>query len=261
MIISCCLLWITPPLFPPSAPRNCRNWRGAFCCACVCVAVSVRVCVCVCVCLSVCLSVCLYVMCVSERGFRWTLPQSHTHSLQLTHAHARIPTYKARCCSFAHSSAIRHITGLAKYMQARGLALVMWERNIKQQHLQLQALGIPPGRVEAVKTTLKHMAAVHGYHLEALSDWRQITRARPAPEPYFLIAFEDSTAFVMDRVSSDFNLQFGRCANVRSCRCAPRFAQCAFLCSGNSWPQTLCLPCLIVGTGGDACHQPMRRRP
>ena len=112
----------------------------------------------------------------------------------------------------AHLELRNYKAALRKYYKEKNMACVMWERNWKSQHMQLQACGIPLDKAGAVRD------AYFGHGLKMRPDfaWEEIdadtkldaTISRK--RPYFYVTLPDGSQLLHFISGKGFPIQFGR---------------------------------------------------
>jgi diadenosine tetraphosphate (Ap4A) HIT family hydrolase len=107
---------------------------------------------------------------------------------------------------------------LRTYFEKQGKACVMWERNMRSQHLQIQVCPIPQDAAAAAETVFRERGEAMGPSFK----WQVLTPGTPLAEmfdgggdpPYFLVTLPDGTE-LLHRISSGFPLQFARCVPLQ----------------------------------------------
>lgn len=103
---------------------------------------------------------------------------------------------------------------LRRFFTQQGKACVMWERNMRSQHLQLQVCPIPQEAAAAAEGIFRERGEAMGPNFK----WEVLAAGTPLTEvfegggdpPYFLLTLPDGTE-LLHRISSGFPLQFARC--------------------------------------------------
>ncbi|KAK0415785.1 hypothetical protein QR680_012117 [Steinernema hermaphroditum] len=98
---------------------------------------------------------------------------------------------------------------LTLFYDARGKSLVMFERNFKTGHLQVQMVGIPKDCTRSLKSAFLTGAQAKGFELTALEKDQEVWDIVNEGCPYFCVHLPDGSR-LFTRSMRNFPLQFAR---------------------------------------------------
>uniref|UniRef100_A0A1I7Y275 CWF19-like protein 1 n=1 Tax=Steinernema glaseri TaxID=37863 RepID=A0A1I7Y275_9BILA len=98
---------------------------------------------------------------------------------------------------------------LTLFFDARGKSLVLFERNFKTGHLQVQAVGVPKESMRSLRSAFLTGAQAKGFELTALEKGQEVWDLVNEGCPYFNVRLPDGSQ-LFTRSMRNFPLQFGR---------------------------------------------------
>ncbi|XP_078138158.1 CWF19-like protein 1 [Centroberyx gerrardi] len=105
----------------------------------------------------------------------------------------------------------RYKSALKKFYKSKGERCVLFERNYRSQHLQLQAVPVPLDRctTEDIKEAFMVQAQEQQMELMEIPEHTDLKQIAPPGTPYFYVEL-DSGEKLFYRIQKHFPLQFGR---------------------------------------------------
>lgn len=105
----------------------------------------------------------------------------------------------------------RYKEALRRFYQSKGLRCVLFERNYRSQHLQLQVVPVPVDRCssEDIKEAFVVQAQEQQMELMEIPEHTDLKQIAPPGTPYFFVEL-DSGEKLYYRIQKHFPLQFGR---------------------------------------------------
>ncbi|GLG99136.1 CWF19-like protein 1 homolog [Gryllus bimaculatus] len=98
---------------------------------------------------------------------------------------------------------------LKEIEQQKGKIPVIFERNYKTSHLQIQVVPVSSKLLPRLKNEFQEKAEAEGFHLDELPEYAKLSQIAPAGTPYFYVELPDGDK-LFHRIQKSFPLQFGR---------------------------------------------------
>ncbi|TKR93928.1 hypothetical protein L596_008292 [Steinernema carpocapsae] len=98
---------------------------------------------------------------------------------------------------------------LTLFYDARGKSLVMFERNFKTGHSQIQMIGVPKDSLRSLRSSFLNGAQAKGFELSILDKEQQVWDVVNEGCPYFSVDLPDGTR-LFTRHMKNFPIHFGR---------------------------------------------------
>ncbi|RDD38916.1 CWF19-like protein 1 [Trichoplax sp. H2] len=104
---------------------------------------------------------------------------------------------------------ITYKDSLRKFFKSLGKECVIFERNFRSQHLQLQVVPIPSGTTNIAKELFQELGETNSLTFQLLPSNIDLTKILSEGSPFFLVEFDDGE-MLLHRIRGKFPLQFGR---------------------------------------------------
>uniref|UniRef100_UPI00358E978E CWF19-like protein 1 isoform X1 n=1 Tax=Myxine glutinosa TaxID=7769 RepID=UPI00358E978E len=127
--------------------------------------------------------------------------------------HPSSPTLPPPALAEAH----KFIRSLKLFHESRGARAVVFERNYRSVHLQLQVVGVPSRcSTEDIKEAFEKDAKFRGLDLQEIPESSDLSQVVPVGAPYFYVEL-DSGQKLLHRIRNKFPLHFGREVLAHKC--------------------------------------------